>query len=128
MAYNIYAEVKDPNEKQFWYDQGIKFLKKGISYNPDKYDLYFELGWTYYNKGKDYPNAVAMLEKAIKFPHPEYVNDVLAHAYEKNGQIDKAIKEWEYIRDNFVTFVPVAERMLFNLKTKGTTIPKENKD
>ena len=125
MAYNIYAEVKDPTEKQYWYDQGVKFLKKGIGYNPDKYDLHFELGWTYYNKGKDYANAVKCFERATRFPHPEYVNDVLAHAYEKNGQIDKAIEEWTYVRDNYLSFMPIAERMLLNLKTRGTTTPPE---
>jgi len=123
MAYNIYVAVKTEEEKQYWYNQGIKFLKKGVSYNPDKYDLYFETGWTYYHKGKDYPNAVKYFEKAIKYPHPEYVDDVLAHAYEKNGQIKKAIETWEYVRDNYPTFRSVAIRMIYDLKTKGKATP-----
>jgi len=125
MSYNIAAEVPTPQEKQYWYQQGIEFLKKGLSYpfNANKYDLYFELGWTYYNKGKDYPNAVKYLEKAIKYPHPEVIDDALAHAYEKNGQIDKAIKHWEFIRDNYPAFFDIANRMLYDLKTKGKATP-----
>ena len=109
--------VNVPREQIFWYESGIKFLKKGVAYNSDKYDLYFELGWTYYHKGRDYKNAVRYLERAIKFPHPEYVDDVLAHAYEKNGQIDKAIKQWEKLLNS--GFKDIAERAIHSLKTTG---------
>ncbi len=109
--------VNVPREQIFWYKSGIKFLKKGIAYNPDKYDLYFELGWTYYHKGRDYKNAVRYLERAIKFPHPEYVDDVLAHAYEKNGQIDNAIKQWKKLLNS--GFKDIAERAIHSLKTTG---------
>ncbi|HOJ40723.1 MAG TPA: tetratricopeptide repeat protein, partial [bacterium] len=112
-----------PRNKIFWYRQGVQFLKKGITYNPDKYDLYFELGWTYYHKGMDYPNAVKYLEKAIKHPHPDYVDDVLAHAYEKNGQIDRAIAQWEYLITRAPSFRSIAERMIHDLKTKGKATP-----
>jgi len=123
MAYNVYAAVEDPKEKQFWYNQGVKFLKKGVSHNRDKYDLYFELGWTYYHKGKDYSNAVRYFERAVKFPHPDVIDDVLAHAYEKNGQIKKAIKQWEYVRDHCGSFKNIALRALRELKTKGKFTP-----
>lgn len=113
--------VNIPKEQLFWYENGISFLKKGITYNPNRYDLYFELGWTYYNKGKDYPNAVRYLEKAIKHPHPDYVDDVLAHAYEKNGQIDLAIKQWEKLLNT--SFKNIAERAIYELKTKGKFTP-----
>jgi len=112
-----------PLEKLFWYRQGVSFLKKGVSHIPDKYDLYFELGWTYYHKGKDYANAVRYFEHALKYPHPDYVDDVLAHAYEKNGQIDKALARWEYLRDHSESFRNVAVRMIHDLKTKGKATP-----
>lgn len=112
---NLCELIKVPVEMLFWYKNGISFLKKGIAYNPDRYDLYFELGWTYYHKGNDYPNAVRYLEKAIKFPHPEYVDDVLAHAYEKNGQIDLAIKQWEKLLGT--SFESIAKRAIETLKS-----------
>ncbi len=110
----LYNLINVPVEMLYWYKNGISFLKKGISYNPDRYDLYFELGWTYYHKGKDYPNAVRYLEKATKFPHPEYVDDVLAHAYEKNGQIHLAIKQWEKLIGT--SFDSIAKRAIETLK------------
>lgn len=113
--------INVPIEMLFWYANGVQFLKKGITYNPDRYDLYFELGWTYYHKGMDYPNAVRYLEKAIKFPHPEFVDDVLAHAYEKNGQIELAIKQWEKLLGT--SFDSVAKRAIHSLKTTGKFTP-----
>ncbi len=113
--------VAIPEEMISWYINGVKFLQKGITYNPNRYDLYFELGWIYYNKGKDYPNAVRYLEKAIKYPHPEYVDDVLAHAYEKNGQIDMAIKQWEKLLNT--SFDTIARRAIKSLKTIGKFTP-----
>lgn len=115
------AFINVPKEQLFWYENGVSFEKKGIAYNPNRYDIYFELGWLYYNKGKDYPNSVRYLEKAIKHPHPEYVDDVLAHAYEKNGQIELAIKQWEKLLNT--SFKNVAERAIHELKTKGKFTP-----
>ncbi len=112
-----------PRGKLFWYQQGIQFLKRGASYNSNKYDIYFELGWTYYHKGKDYPNAVRYFEKAVKHPHPDYVDDVLAHAYEKNGQIQRSLEQWEYVRLHAPTFAGIAERMIKDLKSKGKATP-----
>ncbi len=112
-----------PLEKLFWYRQGVGFLRKGVAHISDKYDVYFELAWTYYHKGKDYANAVRYFERAVKHPHPDYVNDVLAHAYEKNGEIAKAIKQWEYVRDHSEGFRNIALRMLNDLRTKGKATP-----
>ncbi len=108
-------------EMLFWYTQGIEFDKKGVVYNSDRYDLYFETGWIYYHKGMDYKNSVRYLKKAIKFPHPDYVDDCLAHAYEKNGQIDMAMKQWEKLLNT--DFKNIAERAIKELKTKGKFSP-----
>lgn len=110
----LYDFINIPGEMLFWYNSGVSFLKRGITYNRERYDLYFELGWTYYHKGRDYPNSVRYLEKAIKFPHPDYVDDVLAHAYEKNGQIDLAIKQWEKLIGT--SFENIAKRAIETLK------------
>ncbi|MCX7917253.1 MAG: hypothetical protein N2589_03910 [bacterium] len=117
----FYNLINVPVEMLYWYTNGVSFLKKGITYNKDRYDLYFELGWTYYHKGMDYPNAVKYLEKAVKFPHPEYVDDVLAHAYEKNGQIDLAIKQWEKLLGTGFDYI--AKRAIHSLKTTGKFTP-----
>ncbi|HNQ34915.1 MAG TPA: hypothetical protein PKN80_02500 [bacterium] len=122
MAYNISVKAKNEEEKQFWIKHGVDFLAEGIKNNPERYDLYFELGWTYFNKVKDYANAVKYFELAAKFPRPEYVDDVLAHAYEENGQIKEAIATWERILAGPDTpFRQIAARMLSRLKKYGTT-------
>lgn len=125
LSYNISVMEKDPKEKEAWIQAGIDFLKEGISYNPERYDLYFELGWTFFHKVKNYPEAVRYLEIARKFPRPDYVDDVLAHAYEKNGQIDLAIKTWKEIFRSDNSFKQIAPRMIKNLKTYGSTITPE---
>jgi len=117
------AIVRIPPSQVRWYREGVRFLKKGIAANPERYDLYFELGWTYYHKGKEYAEAVRYFEKAIKFNHPDFVDDCLAHAYEKNGQIDKAIQQWEYVLEHCPGFESVAKRMLHDLKTTGKATP-----
>ncbi|MCX8082394.1 MAG: hypothetical protein N3D17_03205 [bacterium] len=118
--------VSIPLEQIKWYENGIKFLKKGVSYNPEKYDVYFELGWTYYHKGQDYPNAVKYLEKAVKFPHPAYVDNVLAHSYELNGQVDKALEQWEKQLKSG-NFTSIAERAIRCIKQEGAFNPKRRK-
>ena len=114
-----------PREELFWYRKGIEFLKKGLTYNREKYDLYFELGWTYYHKGMDYANAARYLERAVKFPHPDYVDSVLAHAYELNGEVDKALAQWE--KQLNTGFSSVAERAVHAIKKDGAFTPKRRR-
>jgi len=123
IARNLAALAK---EQLFWYQKGISFLKKGITYNREKYDLYFELGWTYFHKGKDYANAARYLEKAAKFPHPSYVDNVLAHAYELNGEVDKALAQWEKQLEGG-GFSSVAERAVRSIKTEGAFSPRRRR-
>ncbi|MFA7328886.1 MAG: hypothetical protein WC081_05225 [Candidatus Ratteibacteria bacterium] len=128
LSYNISVMVKDhPEQEKAWIQAGVDFLKEGISYNPERYDLYFELGWTFFNKVKNYAEAVKYLELACKFPRPDYIDDALAHAYEKNGQIDRAMETWKEIINSGNSFSPTAVRMLHNLKTYGSTIVPEKK-
>ncbi|MGB9619284.1 MAG: tetratricopeptide repeat protein [Armatimonadota bacterium] len=88
----------------------IALLKEGIRKNPGIWDLYFELGWTHYNKKVlDYEKALEYIEKACKYPgkdpntgakvpRPEYVDRMLAHQYEKVGRFQDAIAQWHRAR------------------------------
>jgi len=49
------------------------------------------------------------------------VDDFLAHAYEKNGQIDMAMKQWEKLLNT--DFKNIAEKAIKELKTKGKFSP-----
>lgn len=106
MAYNIsnrvacdktLSKAERELESARWVERGIAFLKEGLRHNADRYELYFELGWNYYHKLKDYREAVLYLEQAVRLPHPPWVERVLAHAYEKCGRYRDAQVIWRTI-------------------------------
>lgn len=85
-------------------------LREGITNNPDIYDLYFDLGWLNFNKVLDYPAAAVAFKNANQKKavdpatgkdqmRPQFVGHSLAHAYEKSGDVDRAIQQW---RENIV--------------------------
>ncbi|MGD9519792.1 MAG: tetratricopeptide repeat protein [Armatimonadota bacterium] len=96
LAYNLYVETEDPEEQALLLEKAVACLKEGISWNPDIYDLYFELGWTYFDKVKDYEEATKWLEASIQFEHPEYIERLIAHAYERIPDIDRALDWYDY--------------------------------
>lgn len=95
LAYNMYAYTKDPEMKKYFLEAGINFLKEGILANPNKYQLYFELGWTYFHKAEDYDSAIRYFRRAVKFEHPHYIDRLIAHAYRKKGDIAAEFREWQ---------------------------------
>ncbi len=95
-AYNLFVETDDPAVKAKLLDMGVNVLKEGISWNPDRYDLYFELGWTYFDKIRDYEQAAKWLGAACRFEHPEYIERLIAHGYERLPDIDRALEWYDY--------------------------------
>jgi tetratricopeptide (TPR) repeat protein len=95
LAYNL-RHVIDCSERKAreFVRAGIKFLEEGIANNPHKYDLYFELGWLYFEKVGNYKLAAGYFEEAVKLEHPAYVNRMLAHSYRRSGQLRKSLEEW----------------------------------
>jgi tetratricopeptide (TPR) repeat protein len=71
------------------------FLEEGIKNNPDKYELYADMGWLYYDKIKDYDKAIVWYKRASALKSPPQVRRMLAHSYERAGKIDEAIKIWK---------------------------------
>jgi tetratricopeptide (TPR) repeat protein len=96
MAYNIYHEARD-EDKLKWLEAGLDFLKEGIINNPGRYELYFETGWTYFHKAQNYDEAIKYFRRAIRFPHPDYVDRMIAHAFLKKGDSQGAYEEWKRI-------------------------------
>lgn len=95
-AYNLYVETDDPERQAELLDLAVNVLKEGISWNPDKYDLYFELGWTYFDKIRDYEEAARWLGAAIRFDHPEHIERLIAHGWERLPDMDKALMWYDY--------------------------------
>lgn len=83
-------------------EDGVHFLEEGSRNNNSVYDLWFELGYMHYDKDRDYPKAVEAYREGStrrrttgEAVAPSYVRHQLAHAIEKMGDIDGAIKQWE---------------------------------
>lgn len=84
----------------------IALLKEGVAANPNIWDLYFELGWTHYNRKLcDFVSGLKYMKMACEHdgidentgmtvPRPAYVDRMLAHQYEKVGDFEGAIKQW----------------------------------
>ena len=90
-----YSPEKRLQEARRWMDEAILFLQRGLAYNQDKPDLYFDLGWTYFDKFKDYAAAIGYLEKAVQKGPGIPRLKALAHAYEKVGRWSHALRTWE---------------------------------
>jgi tetratricopeptide (TPR) repeat protein len=90
------VETDDPVMRAQLLDRGVDVLKEGISWNPDRHDLYFELGWTYFDKIRDYPEAARWLGAAIRFEHPEHIERLIAHGWERVPEMEKALMWYDY--------------------------------
>ncbi|NUN24746.1 MAG: hypothetical protein HUU09_15040, partial [Candidatus Jettenia caeni] len=56
MIYNISVDFNHKEQQELsweWIKEGVDFLKEGINRNPKSPELYFYLGWVYYDKGKN---------------------------------------------------------------------------
>lgn len=94
-AWNIYADAPE-QDKPRWVETGVKIYKRGIHFNPDRYDLYKDLAWLYHDKLKDFERAIPAWQDALKRKDaPMYVRHMLAHAYENTFQADKAVATWK---------------------------------
>ncbi len=96
LAYNLYVETKDAEEQAILLDKAISALKEGISWNPEKKDLYLELGWLYFDKLDDYENAAKWFRHCMQFEHPLFIDRMMAHGYELLPDIPKALDWYDY--------------------------------
>lgn len=93
----------------------IDFMEEGLKKNPDDYRLYWEIAWFYYNENQ-FEKSIKYLNQAEKYPHPFYVENLKAHIYMKTGEKEKAIKEWEKIKERYPERKDIAERFINILK------------
>jgi tetratricopeptide (TPR) repeat protein len=73
--------------------EALSFLQEGLSHNTDNYHLYFEIGFFYFNR-KEFAEARKYFGEAIKHEHPVFVARMLAHACEKQGDLQAAREVW----------------------------------
>src|SRR3984957_476865 len=116
MAWNIgYGVLSDPKNRtkaegikreREWHEKAREFIARGIENIPNHYDLYFTMGWLYYEKlSKDcdqppcreaFCTAAEYFHKAASFPDvPQFVPRFYPRALEKCGQPMAAYEEWK---------------------------------
>ncbi len=95
MAYNLYVYAEGMPDREKYIDEGIRFLKEGLARNRNVYDLWFNLGWIYYHKLKDYDEGIRYFRGAIRYKHPSYIDRLIAHGYRKKGDIEREYGEWQ---------------------------------
>jgi tetratricopeptide (TPR) repeat protein len=129
----------EPYEHASWllwsnkrYADSVAVLKKGITNNPNRFELYFELGDLYFRTARPgsiyrkrgaastqlYKQAVVMLEKASSFQHPARVDHLLANIYGIQGRYNDEGKIWQKVLKKDPNDI-VAKRHLDDLKKKG---------
>lgn len=69
------------------------YLKKGLALNRDTDDIYFNLGFFYYNAGR-YADAIDPLETAVVLGSHWRNWHLLAHSYERAGCPAEALSIW----------------------------------
>jgi len=76
-------------------DLAVALVKKGIAANPNEWRLYFDLGFLYYWRLKDYPAASTAYLAGSKVPGaPPWMKLVAARIAEKGGSFDISRTIW----------------------------------
>jgi hypothetical protein len=106
MAWNIgYAERVDTNNytlaqgikrEQVWHERGREFLLRGIQNLPNRWELYFKLGWLYDQKYKDPNLAAEQYAIAARFPDaPSYVSRMHCRKLAESGKLAESYQCWK---------------------------------
>jgi len=76
-------------------DLAIELVNKGIAANPDEWRLYMDLGFLYYWRLKDYPNASAAYLAGGRIPGaPQWMTFMAARIAEKGGSTETSRAIW----------------------------------
>lgn len=99
-AWTLGDRLKKPEEAE-------KFLLEGIRHNPQRSELYSELGFNYFFYMKDYPKAAVAFTRALAYPVSTFQEKkklirMLAYCYEKSGDRRRAVA----ILENYVEIDP----------------------
>ena len=100
-------------------DEGIRFLKEGLRYNPDSWKIHAEIAKIYFKKKEDYEKAIIYYEKAHSLITSKNADrydkrgvlTFLGVCYEKKGEKSKAIDVYREILKDFPDNAPLRERI-----------------
>ena len=92
--------------------EAVALYQQGLKANPKTAFMYDELGHYYYNRKKDYATAIRYYEKAVTFDDcPDFTYRMLAHSYERNKQLDKALAAWQRAVEKFPESQPAKNNL-----------------
>ncbi|HKV05300.1 MAG TPA: hypothetical protein VJO53_09365 [Candidatus Acidoferrales bacterium] len=76
-------------------DLAVQLIKRGIAENPDQWRLSGDLGFLYYWRLKDYPNAAAAYLEGSKNPNAApWLRMMAARVLEKGGSLETSRMVW----------------------------------
>jgi hypothetical protein len=79
-------------------DLAIELVKRGIAANPDQWHLNADLGFIYYWRLRDYPNAAAAYLEGSRVPGaPFWLKMMAARISEKGGSLETSRLIWSQI-------------------------------
>lgn len=82
-------------------DLAIELVKRGIAANPNVWGLQSDLGFLYYWRLKDYPDAAAAYLSASRVPHsPPWLKLMAARVAEKGGSIETSRMIWSELYES----------------------------
>jgi hypothetical protein len=82
-------------------DLAIELVKRGIAANPDDWYLNGDLGFLYYWRMSDYPNAAAAYLQGSKNPKaPAWLKMMAARVLEKGGSLETSRMIWSQIYES----------------------------
>ncbi len=82
-------------------DLAIELVKRGIAANPDQWHLNADLGFIYYWRLRDYPNAAAAYLEGSKDPGaPFWLKMMAARISEKGGSLETSRLIWSQIYES----------------------------
>lgn len=80
------------------HERGLRLLRRGIAWNPWRWDLAFETGFVYYVAARDDAQAARFFEQARRLPGaPEIVTRFAAHVRSRAGNNEAALALWEEV-------------------------------
>lgn len=96
LAYNFVDAYQRADHR--YLAPAIKFLEEGVQNNPGVWDPEFDLGFMLYSlKAQNYEKALEwMLKSSQEKDVSLHVYRQVAHAYERAGRIDDAIRQWQF--------------------------------
>lgn len=103
IAYNFTDEQNRSDRR--YIPIALRLLEEGVVQNPETYRLFHETGWIYYHKVDDnFPEAVRWFEQSVQKPDVlPALRGILANAYLKAGQLDKAVDWYAALEKDYQT-------------------------